>query len=630
MKVLRYAILTGLFAILLSACNAATPEPSNRPPLPTADVPPISEIDKAIAMWEDSNTIRYYADFEERASEKIFKVRLTVSDGQIRAAQKLDRDSDGNWGEPVALPLEEAENYTVDALLARVRRDAMGSGPAPVDLKVAFDQDLGFPAIVHAEALPVYEEEGRIILNRQHSYDLTLTVTALLEDSIEVGRTPVLTLTQGGGPEAWCDSLRVFDDGLSVYTDDCRDKLLRLVLPDSRMQALETLRSTFGSIDDLRQEGDQNRHLTIVGTGVGAPDSEDLTAAWELSNEMHILASEPIGLGLTMGYIRKGNLAGFDVFNKQTLPAQITIQGELRGAAIKPDGKLIALSDDAGLKLLEFATGEETLLLPSPEDGAYQPRSWSATGRLLVTHVSETVDPADQHGWISVDEQTWHPLPLPEGVSGYGCDTGAAWSPDGLRLAISGIEYAHPCNISGGLTVIDMQSGEAQKIVAPAISSGLAGGGSITAGAHAPAWSADGSWIAFGLDQDANAELSFPTRLYRVRPDGSDLTPLTDNSQGIAAYPVWAPDGSLYYSLSRATAETDGIYRYVPAENAHTLLIPGADLYPLSVSPENGFLLYQQGSELGLWSIFLDENHAVISGDEGTPPVFAGWLVAGE
>jgi hypothetical protein len=41
-------------------------------------------------------------------------------------------------------------------------------------------------------------------------------------------------------------------------------------------------------------------------------------------------------------------------------------------------------------------------------------------------------------------------------------------------------------------------------------------------------------------------------------------------------------------------------------------------------------LLYQQGSELGLWSIFLDEDHAVISGDEGTPPVFAGWLVAGE
>ena len=74
----------------------------------------------------------------------------------------------------------------------------------------------------------------------------------------------------------------------------------------------------------------------------------------------------------------------------------------------------------------------------------------------------------------------------------------------------------------------------------------------------------------------------------------------------------------------------DGIYRYDPADNTHTLLIPGADLYPRSVSPDNGFLLYQQGNELRLWSIFLNENYAVILGDEGSPPVFAGWLLAGE
>jgi hypothetical protein len=180
------------------------------------------------------------------------------------------------------------------------------------------------------------------------------------------------------------------------------------------------------------------------------------------------------------------------------------------------------------------------------------------------------------------------------------------------------------------LSIVDLESGGAQKIVAPAVSTGLAGGGSITAGAHTPTWSPDGSWVAFGLDQDANAELSFSTRLYRVRPDGSDLTPLTDNSQGIAAYPAWAPDGSLYYSLSRVSAETDGIYRYDSAENTHILLIPGTDLYPLSVSPENGFLLYQQGNELRLWQIFLEEHHAEILGDEGSPPLFAGWLLVGE
>jgi hypothetical protein len=629
-KALRYAVVTGLFAILLSACAAGTVEPESRPLLPTANVPPISDIDTAIALWENRNVTRYYADLEERTPRDLWKIRLTVADGEVRAAQRLERDSDGNWGEPVALSLEEAQSYTVDGLLARIRRDAMGSGPVPVNLKVAFDSNLGFPAVVHAEALPVYDEEGRIILDRQYSYDITLKVTGLLEDGYEVGRTPILTLTRSGGPDAWCDSLRIFENGISIYTDDCREKLLRLSLPESRMEALGTLRGSFGSLDDLRQEGDQIQHLTITGTGEGSRDPEVLPAAWDLSNEMHTLASEPIGYGLTMGYIRGGQLSGFDVFNRQNLPAQITAQGDLRGAAIKPDGTLIAFNDEAGLKVLEIASSEETLLLPAPDDGYYQPRSWSANGHLLVTHVTETGSPAGQHGWISMEEEIFHPLPLPEGVGGYGCDTGAAWSPEGQQLAISGIEYGHPCNISGGLSLADLESGEARRIVAPAVSPGLAGSEDITAGAHTPAWSPDGSWIAFGLDQDANAELSFPTRLYRVRPEGNDLTPLTNNSQGVAAYPIWAPDGILYYSLSRASAETDGIYRYDPSDNTHTLLIPGADLYPLNVSPDNGFLLYQQGSDLRLWSIFLNENYAVILGDEGSPPVFAGWLLAGE
>jgi hypothetical protein len=628
-KALRYAILTGLFILLLMACTTATLEPESQAPLPTADVPPLSEIDAAIALWENSAMTRYYLDLEERTPGDLWKIRLTVADGQIRAAQRLERDSEGNWGEPVALDMAEAEKYTVDALLARVRRDATSTGPAPVDLKVAFDP-LGVPAVVHAEALPVIGEEGRIVLDRSHSYDLTVKVNRLLEEGFEVGRTPVLSLTRSGGPQAWCDSLRIFEDGASVYTDDCRDEVLRLELPESRLNALEELRSSFGSFDDVLKEGNQSQHLTILGTGEGDPDPEELPAMWELANELHTLGSEPIGLGLTMSYVRKGNLAGFDVFNQLVLPAQIQTQGDLRGAAINPDGKFIAFSDDAGLKILDIAAREETLLLPTPEEGSYMPRSWSSTDRLLVTHRTELGDPADQHGWISLEDPTWHPLPLPAGVAGYGCDTGAAWSPDGEKLAISGIEYAHPCNLSGGLTIIDLESGEAQKIVSPTVSAGLAGGGSITAGAHSPAWSPDGSWIAFGLDQDANAELSFPTRLYRIRPDGSDLTPLTDNAQGVAAYPVWTPDGNLYYSLNQSTAENDGIYQYDPAENAHTLLIPGANLFPLSVSPDNGFLLYQQGSELSLWNIFLGENHAVISGDEGLPPVFAGWLLVSE
>jgi hypothetical protein len=119
-----------------------------------------------------------------------------------------------------------------------------------------------------------------------------------------------------------------------------------------------------------------------------------------------------------------------------------------------------------------------------------------------------------------------------------------------------------------------------------------------------------------------------------VRPDGRDLTALTNNAQGWADFPLWAADGTLYYSLSQTGPQTDGIYRYDPVTSSHTLLIAGVDLQPLSFSPGGEFLLfYQQAREtdrtgaLYVWS----------RRDQGIVPVapwqtqddwtrFVGWL----
>jgi hypothetical protein len=623
----RYAFALCLLAFLVAACGSATPETeASRPDLPTPNVPPRTDIDMAIERWEKSNTTRYYAEIEEHALEASWRIRLVVADGQIRAAQRLEKEDSGTWGEPVALPLEAAQAYTMDALLARVRRDAIGAGQAPVNLRVAFDASLGFPAVVHAEALPSYDDAGKVVLNRQHSYDLTVALKALLEDTFPVNQEPILTLIRSGGPEAWCDHLRIFEDGSSAYADDCQQTFLELDLPESQVKALQDLRSGFASLDDVRQEGGQSQQLSIIGTGEDAADPATIQTAWDLSVEAHAQLSKPIGLGLTMGYVQKGELFGFDVFNQQALPAEVTIQGEVRGAAISPDGKYLAFSDDAGLRAMEIASGEVDLLLPSPELGYYQPRSWSNAGHLLLIHIPETDGDPYQHGWLSLEDKAWHDLPAPEGTNGYGCDTGASWAPQASQLVITGLEYGSPCNASAGLILVDVESGEAQRIVAPTVNSGVEGGESVIAGGHTPAWSPDGNWIAFGLDQDAESPLAFPTRLYRVHPDGSQLTPLTNNSQGSAAHPAWAPDGSLYYSLSGASAETDGIYRYYPGDNTHTLLIPGSDLHPISVSPEGGFMLYEQNGELKIWDIRLDEIYAVISGEAGSLPGFTGWL----
>ncbi|HEX2053467.1 MAG TPA: hypothetical protein VHJ78_07065, partial [Actinomycetota bacterium] len=58
-----------------------------------------------------------------------------------------------------------------------------------------------------------------------------------------------------------------------------------------------------------------------------------------------------------------------------------------------------------------------------------------------------------------------------------------------------------------------------------------------------PAWSPDGSKIAFDSVRDENREI------YTMNPDGSDPRRLTDN-RGIDRFPAWSPDGTriAYYS----------------------------------------------------------------------------------
>jgi Tol biopolymer transport system component len=171
-----------------------------------------------------------------------------------------------------------------------------------------------------------------------------------------------------------------------------------------------------------------------------------------------------------------------------------------------------------------------------------------------------------------------------------------------------------------------MQAGTARTLVVPLIASGTEGGGKIKAGAHTPAWSPDGQWIAFGLDQDATLPLTFPTRLYRVHPDGTGLAPLTNNARGTAVSPVWSNDGNLYYSLNNDMIRSNGIYRFQIATNTHTLLIQGSDLQPISLSPDGKFLLYQQGDGLYLWDFFLQETVEVVPKQDGQQVQFVGWL----
>lgn len=619
-----------ILAAFLSACSTPqtpTPEEIELPPIPTPDVPPITDFDAAIERWENSNTSSYFAEVDERTQDQHWIIRLVVKDDLIRAAQRSDLSAEGEWSEPVSIPFDQAQAYTVDAVLQRTRNDALGLGEAQYNMKAAFHQTLGYPIAVLAEALPSYTDDGNLVLNRQHSYDLTMEISLLIEDIHGTGKDQIFSLTRSGGPEAWCDNLRIFSDGTSIYGNDCQQDFLQLEVPDSRMVMLDDLRSNFASLDDVRTENNTTRRLTIKGTGRGSPDADTLDRAWQIAAEFRELLSEPIGLGLVMGYTLQGEFFGFDVFNQIELPSQLSKSGPLRGASLSPNGTFLAFSDDEGLKTFDVRNRETSQLLSHPEDGYFRPRDWADSNSLLVSLIPTGESEPIQHGWLDRQDKTWHPLPTPEGVRGYGCDTGAAWSSEGVQLAFTGLDYGEACNTSPGLTTIDILSDTAQVILAPTVSSGQEDGSELIAGAHTPAWSPDDSWIAFGLDQDASEPVSFPTRLYRIHPDGTNLTPLTSNSLGNATHPVWAEDNSLYYGLSGAGAEVDGLYHYLPAENTHTLLIPGSGIHPLSISPDGEYLVYEQDNVLKIWQFRLLETIAEILGEEDSFPIFAGWTL---
>lgn len=121
----------------------------------------------------------------------------------------------------------------------------------------------------------------------------------------------------------------------------------------------------------------------------------------------------------------------------------------------------------------------------------------------------------------------------------------------------------------------------------------------ITSGNHyevAPAWSPDGSEIAFSSTRCcATAHSSGNYALYTVRPDGSGLRLLRKDSSSDDVDPAWSPDGRRIAFVQMATSSNSGWSIWVMnanGTNAHPLTHDGRLDDAVAWSPTGHQLAY--------------------------------------
>jgi Tol biopolymer transport system component len=224
----------------------------------------------------------------------------------------------------------------------------------------------------------------------------------------------------------------------------------------------------------------------------------------------------------------------------------------------------------------------------------------SPDGRLLSGYYYYGNQPG-QYGSLFLDLGSGAPLPgvIPPDASGI------AFSPDGTLLA-----YWQFFEGNGRFCIVPVTGGEPTCVGGTAYYYGW------------PFWSPDGQWIMFYMQPE---EPGAAFNLYRVRPDGSDLTPLTTGDEFDKRSPEWSPDGALIAFTARATGAGSGpgdLWVMDADGGDPRLLMQGIYLANHPIWKPDGSLVAVSGAEDSLWLVPIDGSAP------NQVPDTAGWSCA--
>jgi Tol biopolymer transport system component len=187
--------------------------------------------------------------------------------------------------------------------------------------------------------------------------------------------------------------------------------------------------------------------------------------------------------------------------------------------------------------------------------GDKQTPNWSPDGQKIAFRWSLADETNTMLAVIGADGRSFVNLSKVTGLRGWS----PSWSPDGKQLVAAATPKAHE---PPSLYVMNADGSSVHRITQRGRE------------AQYPSWSPDGEWIAFTFVVDGGFDL------FKIRPDGSDPTALTnDGTQGTNNWPMWSPD-SAQIAYGR-----EGVLWIMNADGSHKRLVTDDGGVPAAWAP---------------------------------------------